>query len=87
MYQFGAVSGPQSTTLSVDGMPNEHDLVYIMCSTNVLVYQDDTHVLSILRKPVKGGFDGSSVGFAIHDQEVLLGIGASCDVLYMIFSL
>lgn len=48
----------------------------------MLVDQDDANVLSILCELIERGFNGGGIGLAVHDEEVLLGIGACRDMLF-----
>lgn len=50
----------------------------------MLVDENDAHVFTLFGEPVKGGLDGRSVRLVVDNEEVLLGVCASRDVLQVI---
>lgn len=48
----------------------------------MLVDQDDANVLSLLGEAVEGRLDSGVVRLGVNNEEVLLRIGASGDMLY-----
>ena len=49
----------------------------------MLVDEDDADILPCLGERLEGALDGRRFGFVVHDEEVLLSLGAGCDVLHM----
>jgi len=51
-------------------------------ATYMLIDQHDPDILPLLRKVCKGVLDGGGFGFGVNDEEIALGVGRFCYVLY-----
>lgn len=48
----------------------------------MLVDEDNPNIFSFLGEPFESGLDGCVIGLVVHNQEILLCIGASRYVLF-----
>jgi hypothetical protein len=48
----------------------------------MLVYEQNGDVFAVLREALKGSFNGGVLGLLVDDEEVLLGVWRSGDVLF-----
>lgn len=50
----------------------------------MLIYQDNADIFTVFCKSVESCFDSRRFGFAVHNEEVLFGVGTGRDVLHIL---
>ena len=53
----------------------------------MLIYEENCYVFSVVRVAIESLFDSRGLGFIVDDQEVLLGVRRTGDVLWRIVSM